>query len=77
MNVFFMILILFPIISVVIGIAGYMIFKNIFTSPALVFICAMIALYLFFNETFLIWVFLYTLMTLVSGVIVMALSKRR
>jgi hypothetical protein len=77
MNVFFMILILFPIISVVIGIVGYLIFKNIYASPALVFISAMIALYLFFNETFLIWVFLYTLVTLVAGVIVKALSKRR
>jgi hypothetical protein len=46
-------------------------------SPALVFIASMIALFLIFNETFLIWVFLYTLVTLVSGMIVMALSKKR
>jgi hypothetical protein len=77
MNVFFMILILFPVLSVLIGIVGYIIFKNIFISPALVFIIAMIALFLIFNETFLIWVFLYTLVTLVSGMIVKALSKIR
>jgi Protein of unknown function (DUF2651) len=77
MNIFFMILILFPVLSVIMGVAGYAAFKNIFVSPALVFIASMIALYLFFNETFLIWVFLYTLVTLVSGMIVMALSKKR
>ncbi|NQD64413.1 DUF2651 family protein [Bacillus haikouensis] len=77
MNVFFMILILFPLLSVLIGIVGYIIFKNIFISPALVFIIAMIALFLIFNETFLIWVFLYTIVTLVSGMIVKALSKIR
>jgi hypothetical protein len=77
MNVFFMILILFPVLSIVIGIVGYRIFKNIFISPALVFLGAMIALFLFFNETFLIWVFLYTLVTLVSGIFVKALSKKR
>jgi predicted small integral membrane protein len=77
MNIFFMILILFPVLSVIIGVAGYAVFKNIFVSPALVFIASMIALYIFFNETFLIWVFLYTVVTLVSGLIVMALSKKR
>jgi hypothetical protein len=77
MNIFFMILILFPVLSVIIGVAGYVVFKNIFVSPALVFIASMIALYIFFNETFLIWVFLYTVVTLVSGLIVMALSKKR
>jgi Protein of unknown function (DUF2651) len=76
MNVFFMILILFPVLSVIIGVAGYVVFKNIFVSPALVFIASMVALFLIFNETFLIWVFLYTLVTLVSGVIVMAISKK-
>jgi uncharacterized membrane protein (DUF106 family) len=77
MNIFFMILILFPVLSVIIGVAGYAVFKNVFVSPALVFITCMIALFLIFNETFLIWVFLYTLVTLVSGVIVRALSKKR
>jgi hypothetical protein len=77
MNIFFMILILFPVLSAIMGVAGYAVFKNIFVSPALVFIASMIALYIFFNETFLIWVFLYTGVTLVSGMIVMALSKKR
>lgn len=77
MSIFFMILILFPVLSVIMGVAGYAVFKNIFVAPALVFIASMIALFLIFNETFLIWVFLYTLVTLVSGVIVMAISKKR
>jgi Protein of unknown function (DUF2651) len=77
MSIFFMILILFPVLSVIIGVAGYAVFKNVFVSPALVFIASMIALFLIFNETFLIWVFLYTLVTLVSGMIVMVLSKKR
>jgi hypothetical protein len=77
MNIFFMILILFPVLSAIMGVAGYAVFKNIFVSPAFVFIVSMIALYLFFNETFLIWVFVYTLVTLLSGAIVMAISKKR
>jgi Protein of unknown function (DUF2651) len=77
MNVFFIILILFPVISVILGIAGYAIFKNIFAAPAFVFISSMIALFLVFNETFLIWVFVYTLLALVPGVILKAFSKKR
>jgi Protein of unknown function (DUF2651) len=52
MNIFFMILILFPVLSAIMGVAGYAVFKNIFVSPAFVFIVSMIALYLFFNEIF-------------------------
>jgi Protein of unknown function (DUF2651) len=77
MNVFFMILIFFPVISVILGIAGFAIFKNIFAAPAFVFIASMIALFMLFNETFLMWVFLYTFLTLISGVIVKALTKKR
>ncbi|OIU68600.1 DUF2651 family protein [Rossellomorea aquimaris] len=77
MNVFFIILILLPVISVILGIAGYAIFKNIFAAPAFVFISSMIALFLVFNETFLIWVFVYTLLALVTGVILKAFSKKR
>ncbi|XXM73061.1 DUF2651 family protein [Lysinibacillus sphaericus] len=77
MSVFFMILILFPVISVILGIAGYVIFKNIYAAPAFVFISSMIALFLVFNETFLMWVFVYTLLALVPGLILMVLSKKR
>lgn len=77
MNVFFMILILFPFISVILGLAGYALFKNIFAAPAFVFIASMIALYLVFNETFLIWVFVYTLLALVPGLMLKAFSKKR
>ncbi|QWC21064.1 YbeF family protein [Bacillus haikouensis] len=76
MNVFFILLILFPVISVILGIAGYAIFKNIIAAPAVVFFASMIALFLVFNETFLIWVFVYTILALVSGVFVKAFNKK-
>ncbi|MFL8938079.1 DUF2651 family protein [Rossellomorea oryzaecorticis] len=76
MNVFLILLILFPVISVILGIAGYAIFKNIIAASAVVFFASMIALYLVFNETFLIWVFVYTILALVSGVFVKAFNKK-
>jgi Protein of unknown function (DUF2651) len=76
MNIFFMILIFFPVLSIILGIVGFAIFKNIFAVPAFVFLSSIIALFLVFNESFLIWVFVYTLLALVSGVTLKALTKK-
>ncbi|MGR3763066.1 DUF2651 family protein [Rossellomorea sp. NS-SX7] len=76
MNVFFMILIFFPFVSAILGVLGFFIFNNIYVTPALVFISGMIAMYLLFNETFLMWVFVYTFVALLSGAIVKAIRTK-
>lgn len=76
MNIFFMILIFFPFVSAILGMLGYFIFKNIYVAPALVFISGMISMYLLFNETFLMWVFVYTFVALLSGGIVKVIRSK-
>ncbi|WP_175987515.1 DUF2651 family protein [Bacillus sp. Marseille-Q1617] len=76
MNIFFLILIFLPFVSSILGVLGFYIFKNIYTTPALVFISGMIAMYLLFNETFLMWVFVYTLVALLSGWIIKGLRTK-
>ncbi|MCA1054048.1 YbeF family protein [Rossellomorea aquimaris] len=77
MNIFFIILILFPAISIIIGAVGNILFRNLYIAPAFVFISFMIATFLLFNETFLIWVFVYTIAAILSGLFVHVIIKSR
>ncbi|MBW3112254.1 YbeF family protein [Bacillus sp. MCCB 382] len=73
----FMVLIGFPVLSLLIGIVGYFLFKNIFVPPLIVFLGSLFATYTVFNDSFLIWVFVYTSLAFLSGSVVKIFKKRK
>jgi Protein of unknown function (DUF2651) len=62
-----MVLVGFPILSIIAGILGYFFFRNLFVSPIFVFLSALVATFTVFNNSFLLWVFVYTSLAFLSG----------
>ncbi|WP_353616316.1 DUF2651 family protein [Bacillus sp. es.034] len=62
-----MILVGFPILSIITGILGYFLFNNLFVSPIFVLLSALVATFTVFNDSFLLWVFVYTCLAFLSG----------
>ncbi|RCW73090.1 uncharacterized protein DUF2651 [Saliterribacillus persicus] len=71
------IIFVFPMISILIGILGYYIFKNIYIAPILVAIVSVIATFTVFNTSFWFWATLYTLLSLMSALIVKLFTAKR
>ncbi|ANE45876.1 hypothetical protein SY83_05655 [Paenibacillus swuensis] len=71
-NVLTQILIIYPVIILLLSIVGYLLLKNAYIVPLLVFIFSVVIMYQFYNTTFLVWVFVYTLLSLIISVV----SKR-
>ncbi|WP_054712048.1 DUF2651 family protein [Bacillus sp. JCM 19041] len=67
---YFFILVGGPILSIVLGIVGYLFFKNIYIVPAIVAAITVLLVFTIFNSSFLLWVVIYTLLTFVSGFLV-------
>ncbi len=59
-----------PVVSLLIGGIGFIVFKNTYTTPAIVAIVASISVFTLYNSTFWIWVISYTLLSFLSGVVV-------
>ncbi|KPN12977.1 hypothetical protein AKG37_13880 [Bacillus australimaris] len=59
----------FPIISVLIGIFGTLLLKNAWMPTFIVLIASMIFMFTYIggNESFLIWVIVYTVFTFLAG----------
>ncbi|WP_044022218.1 DUF2651 family protein [Bacillus sp. SG-1] len=77
MNLIELVLFVFPLLSIVLGILGYYIFRNIFIVPLLVFIASVIATYTIFNSSFWGWVFVYTLLSFGSGFVVKFFNSKK
>ncbi|UOR12858.1 DUF2651 family protein [Halobacillus amylolyticus] len=79
MNIYLVQLVIFvlPVVSLILGAVGYFIFKNIYITPVIVAIAAIISTFVVFNSSFWIWVVIYTMLSLVSGFIVKLLSSKR
>jgi hypothetical protein len=73
---FMLILFIFPAIVLIISIVGYVLTKKSYVTPALIFVLSSFLMLLFFNESFFIWVIVYTLL---SGIVtlIMAVFKNR
>lgn len=72
-----MVLVGFPLLSIIAGLIGYFLFKNIMISPLLVFLSTIVATYTVFNDSFLIWVFVYTSFAFLSGLIVKIYTEKK
>ncbi|PCK23085.1 DUF2651 domain-containing protein [Bacillus pumilus] len=61
----------FPIISVLIGILGTLLLKNVWIPPLIVLLASVILMFTYIagNESFLIWVIIYTVFTFLAGLI--------
>ncbi|WP_426551711.1 DUF2651 family protein [Bacillus pumilus] len=59
----------FPIISVLIGIFGTMLLKNVWMPTLIVLLVSVILMYSYIggDESFLIWVVIYTVFTLIAA----------
>ena len=59
----------FPIISVLIGILGTLFLKNVWMPTLIVLLASMIFMFTYIdgNESFLIWVIVYTVFTFFAG----------
>ncbi|MCM2990005.1 DUF2651 family protein [Bacillus safensis] len=59
----------FPIISVLIGIFGTLLLKNVWMPTLMVLLASMIFMFTYIggNESFLIWVIVYTVFTFLAG----------
>jgi hypothetical protein len=68
-NLFALIFIVFPVITLLLSIAGYFLMKNVYIVPFLVFLSTITMMYTVYNTTFLIWVVVYTLLSLIISVI--------
>ncbi|MDM5318833.1 DUF2651 family protein [Bacillus altitudinis] len=59
----------FPILSVLIGIFGTMLLKNVWMPTLIVLLASVILMYTYIggDESFLIWVVIYTVFTLIAA----------
>ncbi|WP_144557569.1 DUF2651 family protein [Bacillus pumilus] len=59
----------FPILSVLIGIFGTILLKNVWMPTLIVLLASVILMYTYIggNESFLIWVIIYTVFTLIAA----------
>ncbi|MBU5262198.1 DUF2651 family protein [Bacillus atrophaeus] len=77
------IFLVFPLIAATLGIAGYFIFRNnltpplnILIAPIFVFVASLIFMFTVAgNDSFMIWVVLYTLISLATGALTLLLNK--
>ncbi|WP_442962128.1 DUF2651 family protein [Pseudogracilibacillus sp. SE30717A] len=60
----------FPVVSILIGIIGYFIFKNIYLAPILVATISVIANLTILHSLLWFWLILYTLLALLAGLCV-------
>jgi len=68
--IFFMILIAGPAIAIVLGLIGYIIFKNVYVTPIIVAVLTVVLSFTAFNPSFLFWSVIYALLTYISGILI-------
>lgn len=66
---FFMTLFIFPLLSFLFGILGQILIKRTYMVVGITFLVWFIATFTIFNESFLIWVFIYSILALLGSLI--------
>lgn len=72
---FTLILFIFPLLSFIFGIVGQVLTNKTIIVVSIAFVGWLIATFTIFNSTFLIWVFIYSLLTLVGAEIVYLIKR--
>ncbi|MDR7870793.1 MAG: DUF2651 family protein [Tissierellaceae bacterium] len=65
-----MALLVFPLLSLLFGIIGQILIKKTYIVVGITFLVWLIATFTIFNESFLIWVFIYTVLSLIGAGVV-------
>lgn len=66
---FLMALLIFPFLSFLFGIVGQLIIKKIPIVVGITFVFWLVATFTVFNNSFLIWVFVYSLLALLGAIV--------
>jgi hypothetical protein len=74
---FLMALIIFPLISFLFGVFGQILIKKVYIVVGITFVGWLIATFTMFNYTFLIWVFVYSVLALIGSAIVCFTQKTK
>ncbi|WP_409229392.1 DUF2651 family protein [Gudongella sp. SC589] len=74
---FLMALLVFPMTSFLFGIIGQILARKIFVVVGTTFCVWLVATFTIFNESFLIWVFIYSLFSLIGALMVEFVGKSK
>lgn len=72
-----MALFIFPLLSFLFGIIGQILIKKVYIVVGITFLGWLIATFTIFNESFYIWVFVYSILSLIGSAIVYFFQKSR
>jgi hypothetical protein len=72
---FLMIFLIFPMLSFLLGVIGQLLVKRVYIVVGVIFLCWLIAAFMIFNSTFLIWVFVYSAIAFLGSGAVCYLKK--
>ncbi len=74
---FIMALLIFPVLSFLFGIIGQILIKKIYIVVGITFLVWLITTFTIFNESFLIWVFIYSILSLIGAGIVCLIRRSK
>ncbi|WP_372998615.1 DUF2651 family protein [Lutispora sp.] len=72
---FLMALLIFPVLSFIFGIIGQILIKRVYIVVGITLLCWLIATFTIFNDSFLIWVFIYSILSMIGALIVCYVKK--
>ncbi|WP_000615438.1 DUF2651 family protein [Bacillus cereus] len=74
-NPMFLAMILFPVLIIVLSVIAYLKLKKIFIMPIIIFMLSILFMIVFANETFFVWVIIYTVLSLLVGLLLKYTNK--
>ena len=69
-NPMFLVLIVFPVLTIMLSAIVYLKLKKLFVMPIIVFILSLLFMSIYANETFLFWVAIYPILSLIVGLFI-------
>ncbi|MGG0187155.1 DUF2651 family protein [Bacillus rhizoplanae] len=68
-NPMFLVLILFPVITVILSAIAYVRLKKLFVMPLIIFLLSIVFMIMYANGTFLFWVIAYVALSILVGLL--------
>ena len=68
-NPMFLVLILFPVITVILSAIAYVRLKKLFVMPLIIFLLSLVFMLMYANESFLFWVIAYPVLSILVGLL--------
>lgn len=76
MNTYLTIAIVFPLVSLIIGVLGFHYFKNVITAPIIVAVISTLLMVSHYNVSFVIWIIIYTVLAFASSYLFQFVQKK-